>query len=386
MAKPADARQQDLATEEIIAKGEEIIHGGQEIVAAGQDVVAAAKNSEGYDAGAKADELPGPLAKIDEFQQKHAFLGLPIAVYKKFSDDEAGKLAALISYYAFLSIFPLLIVFATVLSHVLVNHQELANEIVTTAAGSFLQIGATGTVEPLNLSGFALVIAVVIALWSGLAVANHMQDSMNVVYEVPKTARPGFIWKLLRSITLLIIVGVGLPATTLLLGYVSKAIGGLGATVGVTLGSVILNSLLIALAFRRSTVATTSWRDVMPGAVIAGIAWSAMQVFATFLLTNKVSGSQATYGSFAIVIGLLFWFFLLAQITLYCAELNVVLQHKLWPRGLKSIIKGTSDTEADERVYSAYPGREQQVKNVEVSVDVRDDAPQPSKNALAKPD
>ena len=314
--------------------------------------------------------LPGPLSRIDAFQQAHPALAVPIAVYKKFSDDDAGKLAALISYFAFLSVFPLLIVLATVLSHVLVNHPDLADEIVRTAAGSFLSIGSTGTVEPLDVSGVALVIGIVVGLWGGLAVANTMQDAMNTVYEVPKTERAGFVPRILRSLSLLVIVGVGLPATTVLQGLAGRAISGVIVSAVMVVLVVVLNAGLIATAFRRATVADVTWRGVLPGAVIAAVAWSVMQALATGLLTSKVAGAESDYGTFAIVIGLLFWFFLLAQITIYCAELNVVLDFKLWPRGLKSIVRSEADTEADVRAYTHYPTREQQASNMQVTVDM----------------
>ncbi|MDI1289405.1 MAG: YhjD/YihY/BrkB family envelope integrity protein, partial [bacterium] len=209
-------------------------------------------------AAGSTQPLPGPLPGLDAFQQRHPLAAVPLAVYKKFSDDDAGKLAALISYFAFLSVFPLLIVLATVLSRVLANHPDLANEIVTTAAGSFLSIGATGTVEPLDISGLALVVAIVVGLWGGLAVANAMQDAMDTVYEVPRTQRAGFIWRVLRSITLLLIVGVGLPASTVLQGVASSAVSGVIASMLILIVVVCINSVLIAAAFRRATGAKTS--------------------------------------------------------------------------------------------------------------------------------
>ena len=328
-----------------------------------------------------ADSLPKPLRYLDQIQQRYAVLAIPIAVYKKFSDDEAGKLAALISYYAFLSVFPLLIVFATVLSHALVDHPELAEELVQTAAGSFLSIGSTGSVEPLNVSGLALAAALAIALWAGLAVAHSMQDAMNTVYEVPKTERASFVARNLRSLSLLVLVGVGLPLTTVLQGFASAIVTGVLATVVIYVLVLVCNTALIAAAFRQSTVAQTSWRGVAAGAGIAAIAWVIMQALAASLLTGKVEGAQASYGPFAMVIGLLFWFFLLAQITIYCAELNVVLSFQLWPRGLASVISAKADTEADIRAYTHYPKREQQATNVQVSVDVVEERDVGERNA-----
>ncbi|MDP2014077.1 MAG: YihY/virulence factor BrkB family protein [Actinomycetota bacterium] len=316
------------------------------------------------------DELPGPLRKLDSYQQKHPSLSVPIAVFKKFGDDEAGKLAALISYFAFLSVFPLLIVFATILSHALAGQTELAGSILSTAAGSFLSIGSTDVIEPLDVSGPALVIGVLVGLWAGLAVANAMQDAMNTIYEVPKNRRAGFFPFLLRSLTLLLLVGIGLPTVTLLQAIAIEGVNASIATVAILIVAALLNTAIIAASFRRATVAKTTWLGVLPGAAIAAIAWAVMQALATSLLTRQITHAEANYGSFAAVIGLLFWFFLLAQVTIYCAELNVVVSYRLWPRGLKSIFKGVADTEADIRAYSHYPKRELQVLNMQVNVEV----------------
>ena len=318
------------------------------------------------------------LERVDEYQQKHRFVAIPLAVWRKFSDDDGVKLASLISYYAFLSIFPLLIVLATVLSRVLANNPEAADAFVQSAAGSFLSIGSddSGSIRPLDIAGFALVIATLVALWSGLAVANAIQDAANVVYEVPKTERPGILPRTLRSITLLVVVGIGLPATTALQGLAGKLLPGLlAAVVGWAL-VIAANTCLLGVAFARATVAQTAWRTLLPGALAAAVAWSVAQQLGTDLLTRRVEGAEQTYGSFALVIGILFWFFLLAQITLYCCELNVVLEDELWPRSLHAIVERQAETEADVRAYSQYPQREKQAHNIEVDVNVTDAAPQ----------
>lgn len=308
--------------------------------------------------------------RLDAFQQAHPALAVPIAVYRKFTEDDGPKLAALISYYGFISVFPLLIVLATVVSRVLADNEELAQEVITTAAGSFLSIGSDGGVRPLELSGLALVVALLVALWSGLAVANALQDSMNVVQEVPKTERPGFVTRLLRSLTLIIIIGVGLPITTVLQGAAGRIVGGPVAAVGGWVLALVLNTLLIALAFKRATVASTQLRLLLPGAAVAAVAWSLGQDLGAALLSRRVESATPTYGSFALVIGVLFWLFLLAQITLYCAELNEVLERRLWPRSLHTFANREARTEADERAYASYPKREKQAVNMAVEVEV----------------
>jgi len=310
------------------------------------------------------------LDRLDRFQAAHPAVALPLAVQRKYSEDDGGKLAALISYHGFISVFPLLIVLATVVSRVLANNEELADQVVTTAAGSFLSIGANGDVQPLELSGLALAVALLVALWSGLAVANAIQDAMNVVQAVPRTDRPGFVPRIQRSLILLLIVGLGLPATTVLQGLAGQVVGGALASVVGWLLVLVLNTLLIALAFKRATAVSTDLRTSLPGAAAAAVAWSLAQALGAALLSSRVETATPTYGSFALVIGVLFWLYLLAQITVYCAELNAVLEHRLWPRSVHTFLDQQARTEADERAYASYPQREKQATNMSIEVEV----------------
>ncbi|HMJ03283.1 MAG TPA: hypothetical protein VK506_10095, partial [Conexibacter sp.] len=78
-----------------------------------------------------------PVRALDRFQRRHGVLGFPLGVVKKFADDQAGHLAALMAYYGFFALFPLLLVLVTVLGWVLQGNRELYDEIVKGALGQF---------------------------------------------------------------------------------------------------------------------------------------------------------------------------------------------------------------------------------------------------------
>jgi YihY family inner membrane protein len=317
--------------------------------------------------------MAGMLERADGFQQRHVWAGFPFAVYKKFGDDRAGNLAALISYYAFFSIFPLLLALVTILGYVLAGHPDLQHKVFTSAVGNFPFIGQHGPSKPLTGNVAAIVIGLALAVWSGLKVAQTAQTAFNTVYDVPRVNYPGFVPRLLRSIQLVVIVGGGLVFTTLLQGIVSGSGNygldlGLGLTIAGAIVGIVLNAGLFMLTFRRLTVKDVSWMQVLPGAVVAAIAWFVLQKVGTNLFNSKVNGAKGTYGTFAVVIGLLAFFYILAQITLYCAEINVVLSQRLWPRGLSSM-KRQASTDADMRAYRNYAQREWQAKNLPVFVE-----------------
>ena len=331
--------------------------------------------------------VSGAMHGVDRFQQRHRWAGLAFAVYKKFGDDQAGNLAALISYYLFSSIFPLLLALTTVLGYVLGGHPAAEKRVFSSALGNFPIIGENDPLHPLTGNAAALVVGLALAIWSGLAVARQLQNALAVIWDVPRVDRPGYVPRLLRSAELIGVVGGGLMIGTLVQGAVSaSAVYGLrlgyGTVVLAAVVGIAFNTGVLALAFRRGAGIPLSWRQVFPGAAAGGVGWFVLQKFGTHLVNSRVSGAKGTYGTFALVIGLLFYFYLLAQVTLYCAELNVVLSKHLWPRGLRTLT-GVATTEADERAYRAYPQRERQVHDTDVDVEVGVDGSEPPPAAEA---
>ena len=120
------------------------------------------------------------LRALDRFQQGHTVLGFPVAVAKKFGDDQAGKHAALLAYYGFLSLFPLLLVFLTLLGYALANDQELQQAVIDTLARQFPVLGSQieKSISTINGSGVALAVGVLGTLWGGL---GHIQTEPKVI-------------------------------------------------------------------------------------------------------------------------------------------------------------------------------------------------------------
>lgn len=303
------------------------------------------------------------LDRADRAQRDRRWLAFPLAVYQKFNDDQAGNLASLLAYYAFFSIFPLLLVFTTVLGFVLQNDPDLQKRISSTAFDLLPIVGQQDPVHPLRGSVFALVVGIALALWSGLAVANQAQVAFNTVFSVPRAEWPGLVPRLLRDLQLLVVGGLGFMLTTFLGGAVTSA-GSYGYALGVgmrLLGAVIavvLNTLLFTFLFTRLTVRQVGWRMSLPGAAFAAVCWYLLQLLGTALVAHNLQHASRTYGTFAAVIGLLAFFHLQAQLTLYAAEINAVRLDHLWPRGLKTVLGNEPTTEADHRAYASYAERD----------------------------
>ncbi len=281
--------------------------------------------------------IPAYVRRVDEFQQRHRFLAFPVAVVKKFGDDQGGNLSALLAYYGFLSLFPLLLVLFTVLGFVLPGHASLQHDLKTSALADFPIIGdqISRNITSVRGSGLGLAIGITGTLWGGLGIANAAQNAMNRVWAIPMDARPAFFRRTGRSVAAIGTIGVGILVTTVVSGFGSGS-GGLGAgvRVGAVVVSIVVNVGLFAVAFRVLTAADLAWRDLLPGAVVAACSWEVLQALGGLYVAHTLRGMSQTYGLFAIVLGLLGWIFLQAQVVVYAAEINAVRARRLWPRSI----------------------------------------------------
>ena len=284
------------------------------------------------------DPAPGLVGKVDHFQRSRKPLAFVVGVGKKFGDDKGGKLAALIAYYGFFSLFPAMLALVTVLGFALEGRDDLRQDIADSALGQFPVIGnelSQSVNNPLTGSPVALIIGLGGAIWAGMGAMQAAQDGMNQIWGVRHSQMPNFFRKRLKSLALLGTIGVLLIATAVTPQIIGAITSGIIADVLVQIAGVAINIGVFAIAFRVLTVAKVSWSDVFPGACIAGTIYAILQLFGRLYITNTLNGAENTYGTFALVIGLLSWMFLVAQVTMLAAEVNVVRARTLWPRSLK---------------------------------------------------
>jgi len=291
------------------------------------------------------------LEKVDTYQQQHKAMAIPIAVFKKFSEDQSTNLASMIAFWAFFSIFPLLLVLVTLLGFLLPADTKTS---VLHQVAEYFPLLNTSSISGLTGSWWALIIGIVTALWSGSAVVRTTQQAFNSVWEIPYHQRPKLVEQVLRSIFVLATIGVGLVLSVFITGFVSGASNTLHlAWFGHVIGYLIAIALDIGLfiaAFRMLTDRDLSTRDVLPGALLSGVVFWILQSLSSLIISHYLSNAQSTYGTFATVITMLWWFYITSIVTLLGAQLNVVLKERLYPRGLVD----APDTEADHRLYDNY--------------------------------
>ncbi len=308
-------------------------------------------------------DLLRPVRVFDAFQQRHKPLAIPMAVVKKFSDDQGGSLAALVAYYAFFSLFPLLLVFTTILGYVLQGHPNDVQSVSRSITNQIPGVGHAISVQGLRGSVIAIVIGLITSLLAGFGVTNAAQQAFDRIWAVPFKARPDFLKARLRGLGLLISLGVLFVISTAVSGTVAGGLGGPLAKVAGILISLLVNFVIFLAAFRFMTTATVANRCLWVGVIAAAVFWEILQLVGGYYIGHVLKHSQH-YGIFATVIALLVFLHLGAQLTLYAAELNVVVTRKLWPRSLL----GPPDTTADEETLTALAKVEERHDTEQVDV------------------
>ncbi|MEI2778997.1 MAG: YihY/virulence factor BrkB family protein [Tetrasphaera sp.] len=296
----------------------------------------------------------GVVDWVDRQQRRHAVLGFPIAVIYKFFDDAGGYLAALLAYYAFVSMFPLLLLLATILSIVLRNDPELQERIISSALAQFPVIGDQ-LGDPRSLSGgtAGVVVGVAVALYGGLGVGNALQYAMNTIWGVERNSRPNPIKVRVRSLFLVFTAGLAVSATTVI-SALGSAYSGWGelTKVGVLLATFVMNTGIFLLAFRIGSGRARK-RHQLPGAIVAAVFWHLLQTYGLVYVARVIRRASASNGVVAFVIGLLAFLYLAAVVVVVCAELNVVSARGLYPRALLTpFTDNVHLTDADIRSYS----------------------------------
>jgi YihY family inner membrane protein len=269
---------------------------------------------------------------------------VPVAVVKKFGDDQGGNLAGLIAFRAFFSLFPLLLLFTTVLGYVLAGDPELREEAVDSVLTQFPVIGEQIAVSSLEGSGVALAIGIVGSLWAGFGVVLATEAALDRVWAIPFRDRPDFLTSRLRALVLLVVLGALTIASTIASGLVGGGAGLLGPAGGIAI-SVGINLLVFGALFSLLGTRPASFSALLPGVVVAAVLWSGLQLAGGWFVSSQVRDATPAYGTFALVLGLLVWINLGATLTVLSAELNVVRARGLWPRSLLGVGR-----DEDERV------------------------------------
>jgi YihY family inner membrane protein len=307
------------------------------------------------------------IRRVDAAQQRHRASAFVFGVIKKYGDDNGGVLAGNLAHSAFVSVFPLLLILVTVLVQVAASSHALREQVLSAVSSQFPAIGRTlvGQIKVMHRSSvISLVVGLLVLAWGATGLAQAGLFTMEQVWNLPGPARPGYLPRLARCVAFLAVLAVGLAVSTLLTGLVSYGQHTLGLRILAQALAVPANVGLYLASFRVLTPKGIPARNLVAGAVAGGIAWTVLQAFGTYVVHHYLHIPSA-YGIFATVLVLLAWIYLGVQVTVYAAEVNVVLTRRLWPRTI--VQPPLAEADRASMALQALQNQRREEQTVEVS-------------------
>jgi uncharacterized BrkB/YihY/UPF0761 family membrane protein len=289
---------------------------------------------------------------IDRVQRRHRILAFPYAVFKRYGEDNGGWVGALISYYGFFSLFPLLVVFVTVTTWVLGDRPDLLHTVLQAIwskvpfVAASLQANVEQQVQKLNGNVWVLVASLLVMLWGGIGVVRMLQDAVNAMWGVARFRRPGFFPKIARGVAILGLLGLGLAGTGIVAGLTVTAQFPVAGLLFVAVVNIVLAAVLTLAVYRLSVAERVSNGDLAPGAIVVGVGMYGLTLTAGVYVQKVVTRITGIYGPFATTIGLLAYVSLVVQLFVLATEVNVVRARQLWPRSFTGRALGEPDARA----------------------------------------
>lgn len=318
--------------------------------------------------------------RVDRFQREHPVIGLPLAVVYKYFDDQGPFLAAALTYYTFVAIFPILLIATSVLGFVLQGRPELTDQLLDSALRQFPIVGTQlGRPEGIKGSAGAVVVGSIAALYGATGLGGAAHNALNIAWAVPRNSRFNPFVSRFRSLVSLTLAGV----IVILLSALSVVTGNLDALGldltpllrwGGTAVSLLVTALVLALMMRYITAERPSFRSSLPGAGVIAVLWHLLQLSGGEYVRRIIASASAMNSVFALVLGLIGLIYLAATAALLGLEVNVVLRRRLYPRALLTpFTDAVALTEADRRAYEAYAKmqRHKGFERVEVTFEER---------------
>jgi membrane protein len=328
---------------------------------------------------------PGRVtAWADRLQRKHSVLGFPYAVIKKYDDDAGGRQAALITYYGFLSIFPLLLLGVAILSRVLADHPDLRQRLVTAIVPEALQSTVEHSLATLPTSTIPFVVGLIGLLFSGTGVVFSAYQTLNHVAAVRYRLRAGFFSRYVRVLVVLATLLLGALATGALTVVATALPGQPGLErAAAVLGSALVVFAVLLLGSKLLLVRSAPFRALWPGAVLGAVTVTVVLNAGPPLLARLVTKAGPVYGSFATVAGMFALLYLVGQALVYAAEVAAVRYARLWPRALDV----AHPTAADARALALLAREQERIPaaRVELHLTTGDSPPTSSSPASGSP-
>lgn len=315
--------------------------------------------------------MPTLLARLDGAQRRVRPAAFAVAVWLKFSEDSAGYFAVLLAFYAFLAVFPLLLLLATVLGIVLGDHPDAQQSVIHSALSDFPVIGTQlrENVHALNASGFGLTVGLIGTLWGARGLTTCAQTAFSAIWAIPFPERASILRRQWLGLALLGVIVVDVLAT----GALSEVSGvGDGHAAWVEMlgaaATITVNALMFTFGFRLATPRQVPTRWFVQAACATAVFWQLLLSLGTYLVAHELRHAEDLYGVFGLVLGLIAWLMVQARVTVLLLEADCVRVKRMWPRTLD----GSDLVPGDVRAFDAYAAAQQRRHGMRVVVEYGD--------------
>ena len=298
---------------------------------------------------------------VDEFQRRHRVVGFPLAVVYKYFDDQGPYLASALTYYAFIAIFPLMLLGSSILGLVLQGRPNWQERILNSALSQFPIIGdQLGRPEGLQGSVLGVAVGGLVALYGCLGLGQALQNTQHVAWSVPRNSRPNPIYARVKTLLLLVTAGLSLLAVSVVstaastTDILTETLGG-GIRVLLPLLTVAVVGTFLTLLFRFAATGQHSFERAAPGGYALALMWQLLQLGGAAYVDGVLVGTSSMTKTFGLVLGLIGFLWIGAVMAVLAMEINVVIARRLWPRALLTpFTDNVRLTDADRRAYASY--------------------------------
>jgi membrane protein len=305
--------------------------------------------------------LVGAVSSVDEFQRRHPVLGFPLAVVYKYFDDQGPYLASALTYYAFIAIFPLMLLGTSILGIILRGEPNWQEAILDSALAQFPIVGdELGRPEGLQGSFAGVAVGAVAALYGAMGLGQALQNTQHVAWSVPRNSRPNPLYARVKTLVLLVTAGFSLLAVSIVATIASTTdvfteVLGRGIKVFLPVLTIAVVGTFLTLLFRYAATGQHSFRRAAPGGYALAIMWQVLQLGGAAYVDRVLVGTTSMTKTFGLVLGLIGFLWIGAVMAVLAMEVNVVRARRLWPRALLTpFTDNVQLTDADRRAYASY--------------------------------
>lgn len=322
--------------------------------------------------------MPSLVGRVDRFQRRRRVVGIPLAVVYKYFDDQGPFMSAALTYYAFVAIFPLLLLLSSLLGWLLAGDEALQERLLLGTLGQFPIVGdQLAQPEKLQGSAWSITIGLLVALYGVLGLGQAAQNVLNTAWAVPRNSRLNPVVSRFRSILVMVFGGFVVVMLTVVSSFLSNlsafGVGSGGWLDGLSrIFSIAVTAAVFSLMMRYTTSRRPSFWTALPGGITIAIGWHLLQMLGGSYVSRVMSRATELNAVFALVLGLIAFIYLACIIAVIGVEVSVVLRRRLYPRALLTPFTDDVElTEADRRAYDSYAKsmRHKGFQHVEVTFD-----------------